>query len=176
LIYVFVNAHALEDTEVGGNEDSQVDPDIRRSRRLASMGEFKTCFEDRLRSAVTDIFTKLGTPSFAPISFELELVAHGDGAFFTRHIDTYTRGQTRDRVISGVYYFHRQPKAFSGGELRLYALAKGGQMAAFVDVQPDNDTLVCFPSWYPHEVLPVRCPSGRLEDSRFAVNCWVMRG
>jgi Rps23 Pro-64 3,4-dihydroxylase Tpa1-like proline 4-hydroxylase len=110
-----------------------------------------------------------------PSSYEIELVAHGDGAFFSRHIDTYTTRKSQ-RVISGVYYFHRQPKAFSGGELRLYGLTKGDQTGPFVDVIPENDTLVTFPSWYPHEVLPVRCPSGRLEDSRFAVNCWIMRG
>jgi Rps23 Pro-64 3,4-dihydroxylase Tpa1-like proline 4-hydroxylase len=26
-----------------------------------------------------------------------------------------------------------------------------------------------------HEVRPVACPSGRFEDHRFAVNCWLCR-
>jgi Rps23 Pro-64 3,4-dihydroxylase Tpa1-like proline 4-hydroxylase len=57
----------------------------------------------------------------------------------------------------------------------VYSLAGGKVSGAFVDIEPANDTLVFFPSWYPHEVLPVSCPSGRFEDSRFAINCWVHR-
>jgi Rps23 Pro-64 3,4-dihydroxylase Tpa1-like proline 4-hydroxylase len=75
-----------------------------------------------------------------------------------------------------VYYFHAQPKAFSGGVLRLHSLASGkGDGGEHVDVEPVNDTLVFFPSWYPHEVLPVTCDSSRFEDSRFAINFWVHR-
>jgi Rps23 Pro-64 3,4-dihydroxylase Tpa1-like proline 4-hydroxylase len=76
-------------------------------------------------------------------------------------------------VISAVYYFHTLPKAFSGGALRLHSLAASGKLGTFVDVEPDCDTLIFFPSWFPHEVLPVHCPSGRFMDSRFAINCWV---
>jgi Rps23 Pro-64 3,4-dihydroxylase Tpa1-like proline 4-hydroxylase len=59
--------------------------------------------------------------------------------------------------------------------LRIYAFADEKETGAFVDIEPTNDTLVFFPSWFPHEVLPVACPSGRFEDSRFAINCWVRR-
>ena len=79
------------------------------------------------------------------------------------------------RVISAVYYFYRLPKSFSGGVLRLHSVAGGGEEGSFVDIEPTNDTLVFFPSWFPHEVLPVACPSGRFEDSRFTINCWFHR-
>jgi SM-20-related protein len=77
------------------------------------------------------------------------------------------------RVVSAVYYFHRLPKSFSGGALRVYPLAGREKSNTFVEIEPVNDTLVFFPWWFPHEVLPVVCPSGQFEDSRFAVNCWV---
>jgi Rps23 Pro-64 3,4-dihydroxylase Tpa1-like proline 4-hydroxylase len=104
--------------------------------------------------------------------FETELVAHGDGAFYARHIDTQMQAQDRPgiRVLSGVYYFHRLPKAFSGGALRLYGFGAG-----FVDIEPTHNSLLVFPSWARHEVRPVSCPSGAFMDSRFAINCWVYR-
>jgi SM-20-related protein len=76
-------------------------------------------------------------------------------------------------VLSGVYYFHAEPKAFTGGALRLYAI--GGQGERYVDIEPTHNSLLMFPSWAPHEVMPVRCPSRRFVDSRFAINCWVHR-
>jgi Rps23 Pro-64 3,4-dihydroxylase Tpa1-like proline 4-hydroxylase len=75
-------------------------------------------------------------------------------------------------VLSGVYYFHRLPKPFSGGALRLHAI---GDESRFADIEPACDTLVVFPAWAPHEVLPVRCPSGAFMDSRFSINCWAYR-
>jgi hypothetical protein len=62
-----------------------------------------------------------------------------------------------------------------GGVLRLHSLADHHE-APFIDIEPDFDTLVFFPSWFPHEVLPVLVPSGRFLDSRFAINCWIHRG
>jgi Rps23 Pro-64 3,4-dihydroxylase Tpa1-like proline 4-hydroxylase len=73
-------------------------------------------------------------------------------------------------VLSGVYYFHRRPRAFTGGELRLYAI---GDPDRFVDIEPTHNTLLVFPSWAPHEVRPVSCPTGQFMDSRFAINCWL---
>jgi Rps23 Pro-64 3,4-dihydroxylase Tpa1-like proline 4-hydroxylase len=102
-------------------------------------------------------------------------VAHGDGAFFTRHFDTIRANdsdQKRIRVLSGVYYFNAEPKAFTGGALRLHAIG-GKEGENFVDIEPARNSLVVFLSWAPHEVLPVSCPSKRFIDSRFAINYWV---
>ena len=92
-------------------------------------------------------------------------------------MDTYVGDARRasDRLLSAVYYFHAEPKAFSGGALRLYPFGAKKDEDSFADVQPEQNTLLVFPSWAPHEVLPVSCPSGRFSDSRFAVNCWIHR-
>jgi Rps23 Pro-64 3,4-dihydroxylase Tpa1-like proline 4-hydroxylase len=78
-----------------------------------------------------------------------------------------------------VYYFHRKPKAFFGGQLRLYPLIKAeagayvdAEAGAYVDIEPQSDSVVFFPSWFPHEVLPVHCESGAFADGRFSINCW----
>ena len=122
-----------------------------------------------------DLVAKLGaTPVEAP-TLELQLVAHNEGAFYKRHIDTQTASERNYvRVLSAVYYFHATPKMFSGGALRLYAIGDP-QGQTFIDVEPAHNTLLVFPSWAPHEVMPVNCPSGRFADSRFTINCWVHR-
>ena len=79
---------------------------------------------------------------------EVEMVAHGDGAFFAEHSDTLLEGQkfVIRRIISAVYYFHRLPKSFTGGILRIYPLAGREKSDAYIE--PVNDTLIFFPSWF----------------------------
>lgn len=166
---------------VGRGENKRVDLTLRRSMRLKQLGDLQGELQARVRDTLPAMFRQLGTTSFEPSKLELEMVAHGDGAFYARHRDTNVFSDAvgaafgNRRIISAVYYFHRIPKCFSGGVLRIYGFAGQKQAAAFVDVEPENDTLVFFPSWFPHEVLPVISPSGRFEDSRFAINCWVRR-
>jgi Rps23 Pro-64 3,4-dihydroxylase Tpa1-like proline 4-hydroxylase len=144
---------------------------------LPRVGDFGSHVEDKLRQLLPSMMERLGGRSFVPHSFEIEMVAHGDGAFYKRHIDLPTdkRSLESDRVISCVYYFYAMPKAFSGGLLRLHSLAASHQQNTFVDIEPFCDMLVFFPSWFPHEVLPISCPSGYFIDSRFAINCWIHR-
>jgi len=108
---------------------------------------------------------------------EIELVAHANGGFFKRHIDTVTgntRADSGDRAICCVYYFFREPKVFSGGESRLHPLRTVSDPAPpTIDVAIANDTLVAFSSWMPHEVLPVANPSTEFADARFSINCWM---
>ena len=73
-----------------------------------------------------------------------------------------------------VYYFHKEPKAFTGGQLRLYGLA-GADSPDYEEIEPRLDRAVFFPSWFPHEVLPVRCSSDAFADGRFAMSCWVCK-
>jgi Rps23 Pro-64 3,4-dihydroxylase Tpa1-like proline 4-hydroxylase len=75
-----------------------------------------------------------------------------------------------------VYYFIREPKAFFGGRLRLFPI--GPQTVKYgesIDIDIVQDRAIAFPSWLPHAVLPVHCPSGDFADSRFAVNCWLLK-
>ncbi|MFZ0694278.1 MAG: 2OG-Fe(II) oxygenase, partial [Alphaproteobacteria bacterium] len=153
----------------------QVNPAIRASTGLRQLGPYREMLESTIFSAVPAFINELRVTPFKADRLEIELVAHGDGAFYKRHIDTQTANYNdakRIRILSGVYYFNAEPKAFSGGALRLYAIGAG---ADFLDVEPVRNTLLVFPSWAPHEVLPVSCLSRRFIDSRFAINCWVCR-
>ena len=171
LAYVAGCEAAFTATQVGHSAAARLDPAIRVSRSIDELGPFRPLLRDRLRGMSEALTAELKLSPFRAARVELELVAHGDGAFYRRHIDTQTvTERSHVRVLSGVYYFHRQPKRFTGGALRLYAI---GDAARFTDIEPIHNTLVAFPSWAPHEVRPVRCPSGQFMDSRFAINCWL---
>lgn len=176
-LLAFTAAHEadLKPTAVGsfGDGTAGLNPSYRSSRRLPSL-IFKP-WSDRIKAIVAPllpgILTDLGMKAFDVARYEIELVRHNDGDFYRRHIDTQTGpSETARRAISLVYYFHAEPKAFEGGALRLYALNRND---VFRDIEPKQNRLVAFPSWVPHEVMPIACPSGRFIDSRFAINCWV---
>lgn len=155
------------------------DPAVRVSQKLYFNAAIKQKLQDKILPLTVDFIEALGVSSFEPDGVELELVAHGDGAFYSRHIDTFTgeadASSERQRLISAVLYLHRSPKAFSGGALRLYGLGRGDTIADFVDIEPQHNSLVVFPSWVPHSVERVLCPSDDFMDSRFAINAWLWR-
>lgn len=162
-----------------------VNPDRRVSEKTGKLGPFREIFERKIGALLDDLFRRTGTRPFEPEYYELELVAHGDGAHFKPHTDIPfgpgrkplggDKSGTQDRLLSGVYYFHRAPKAFSGGALRLYRFGGSEAPDDWVDVEPEQNSLVVFPTWATHEVLPISCPSKDFADSRFAVNVWLCR-
>lgn len=151
------------------------DPAFRVSLRTRELGAFQQIIESEILAILPMLIDELRVTPFQANRLGTELVAHGDGAFYKRHIDTATasdRDANRSRALSAVYYFYAEPKAFSGGALRLYGI---GADAGCVDIEPVCNSLLVFPSWAPHEVMPVHCPSRRFIDARFAINCWVHR-
>ena len=153
-----------------------VNPEVRRAQVLRDLGPLAAVLDTRMREEAPHWAAALRSTPFTTTEVELELAAHNDGAHFTLHSDTYSRAEVArgDRMLSAVYYFHRQPRAFEGGALRLHRLgAAPGDPGC--DIAPDDNSLVVFPAWGPHEVMPVRCPSLAFADSRFAVNCWIYR-
>jgi hypothetical protein len=87
-------------------------------------------------------------------------------------------GPTRERILTFVYYLHRQPAAFTGGELRLYDrwMVGGRPRAApsFATFAPTDNTLLAYLPSSRHEVVTVRCPSGTFANRRFAVSGFGM--
>ena len=141
------------------------------------LGPFRSPIESFIRriapAALTEL--RLNEPRHEPREFSI--CAYGEGGHFARHIDTAeTTG--RIRILSCIYYFATTPRRFQGGELRLHGLptlSTAGAAAPPVDIVPETDTLVVFPSWMSHEVLGVRVPSGAWLDRRFTINCWIHR-
>lgn len=170
------NADRFAPSEVRPGERGYIDPHIRRSLLLdLGLGAQEQAFQAAIEARLEELCAGTGVAPFAIARAECELAAHGDGHFFRIHHDTLVdaaRTSTRtDRVLSLVYYFHRQPQGFSAGELAVYPFGGGDPVL----IEPRDNRLVAFAAMTPHEVLPVSCPSGRFEDYRFAVNCWLHR-
>jgi SM-20-related protein len=148
-----IESSRFQATTVSGG--SELNPSVRISYKLDDLGTLREELESRIMLMAPAVITDLHLTLFSPARCEIELVAHGDGAFYSRHIDTDTEsGGAADmhRIVSGVYYFNNEPKAFSGGALRLYSFGPFAAHSEFVDIEPSHNTFVVFPSWVLHEV------------------------
>ncbi len=153
-------------------------PDHRDSQVLYFFPEFSELIISRIRAILPDVHRKLGVPSFPISQIEAQLTAHNDGNYYKIHSDNRS-SELATRELTYVYYFYREPKSFSGGELLIYdgKIENDCYVKAesFKTVEPRNNSIVFFPSGYIHEVLLVSCPSKAFADSRFTINGWVRR-
>lgn len=142
---------------------------------LNELGNCKAEIEKLILDNFTDFCQKLKIKPFEINSIELQIAAHGDGAFFKQHIDTHTEieNNSKNRVISAVFYFFNEPKRFDGGELVLYPFPFLEGSDVPIILAPINNSMVIFPSFGLHEVLPVIAPDIEFKDYRFAINCWI---
>lgn len=156
-------------TQVKRKGDYHTSYDKRMSQACSiGLGPFEEAFSGAIDVHLAQFFRALGVQPFAIARTDIELVAHGEGGMFAPHLDTATEanrhGDSTDRVLSAVYYFHRMPKHFSGGELAIYPIRND---AAIEVLQPVANRLAVFPSFAPHEVRKILCPSKDFADSRF---------
>ena len=148
----------------------------RSSLVLHSFPKFREIIVDRIKEIFPDVLTKLEIPSFSIADIESQLTAHNDNNFYKLHNDNGSP-DTATRVLTYVYYFYRKPKAFTGGNLRIYDSQVKGKYYVKADtfktVEPKNNSIVFFLSRYMHEVLSVSCSSQAFADSRFTINGWI---
>ncbi|MES2684895.1 MAG: 2OG-Fe(II) oxygenase [Pseudomonadota bacterium] len=138
-------------------------------------------FDELLRAKVRQLMPAVCEALKIPLvngNIEAQLTSHNDRNFYKVHNDSGS-ADTAHRVLTFVYYFHRQPKAFSGGDLRVYdhKVHNGYHYAAdtYRTVHPTDNSIVFFASEEMHEVMQVDCPSRLFMDSRFTINGWVGR-
>ncbi|MFQ3678941.1 MAG: 2OG-Fe(II) oxygenase [Pseudanabaenaceae cyanobacterium] len=159
-------------------QNSAGDADYRRSYYLPSFPEYEERMKKQVAAAVPTVLQRLEMPAWSMDYIEIQLTAHNDGNYYKIHNDNGSP-DAASRELTYVYYFHREPKPFSGGELRVYdsRIENGFYVAAdsYQTIEPQNNLVVFFLSRYLHEVLPVHCPSQRFADSRFTLNGWVRR-
>jgi Rps23 Pro-64 3,4-dihydroxylase Tpa1-like proline 4-hydroxylase len=170
LAYAIANEQRFTPSGLHYSGEYSVNPAVRTSLRLDDFEPKATEFQAIFMPLVPQLAANLGLRAPTVHRVELELVAHGDGAFFARHLDNSLHAETQSRrFLSGTYYFHATPKAFDGGQLRLFASGA----AAPIEVDPVHNSLAVFPPWIVHEVTPVQCGSRRFADSRFSINVWL---
>ncbi len=93
-----------------------VDFEYRRSHVLMDLGLHYDRFIDRLQNTLPRFLSKLGMQPFPVSRVEAQITASKDGDFFRWHNDN-GQDEVSARRITFVYFFHREPKAFEGGEL-----------------------------------------------------------
>ncbi|ABG50489.1 Prolyl 4-hydroxylase, alpha subunit [Trichodesmium erythraeum IMS101] len=150
----------------------------RRSLVLYSFPKFQELIVNRIKEIFPDVLNKLSIPVFSIAEIESQLTAHNNNNFYKIHNDNGSP-DTATRVLTYVYYFYREPKAFTEGKLIIYDSKIQGKYyvkaQTFKSIEPTNNTIVFFLSRYMHEVLPVTCPSQDFADSRFTINGWIRR-
>jgi Rps23 Pro-64 3,4-dihydroxylase Tpa1-like proline 4-hydroxylase len=176
LDWAIENQADFKPTTVGYGDRAKQEPTHRRSIGMRNFGPMEPVLRQRALEIAPALFDDLRVSPSQVGSVELELIAHNDGAFLKQHIDTFTGATwaaSGSRLLSAVYYLHQLPKAFTGGCLRLFPFGASEEHGGYLDIEPEHNTLLVFPSWASHEVLPIYCPSRKFADSRFAVNIWL---
>jgi len=155
-----------------------VDYEHRRSRVLVELGKHQSVIVDHLRACLPQVLRKLGHETFPISRVEAQITASNHGDFFHWHCDNGAE-EIASREITFVYFFHREPKRFRGGELRIYdSRWENNQYvptANYRVIVPEQNQMVLFVSSLAHEITPVECPSEAFADSRFTVNGWLHR-
>jgi SM-20-related protein len=150
---------------------TRVDATKRDCMLLHDLGGFRRPFEHLIRLHAVSAGAAFGLGAgLVPIEFEF--CAYGDGGAFTAHADTPANAARR---LTCVYYFSRTPRPFTGGQLRLHPwpIPLTGASREMLDIEPECDSMVMFPSILPHEVLSVNSPTGSWSDRRFSLTCWL---
>ncbi|MGK7890784.1 MAG: 2OG-Fe(II) oxygenase [Leptolyngbyaceae cyanobacterium] len=159
-----------------GSSTSTGDVSYRQSSVLHHFPAFSNLMQREIHGAFADVIAALKLTPFNITQVEAQLTAHNDGNYYKVHNDNGSE-DTATRVLTYVYYFYQEPKAFAGGALRIYDSRIQNnyyvQAESSQDVTPINNSIVFFPSHYMHEVLPIQCPSRQFDHSRFTINGWV---
>ena len=151
-----------------------VDDDVRRALVPdgRTLDEVRPGFEPRLRKLVEDTLPRLGMGSLGAYRVEVQMSAYPAGGFYRAHSDE-TGGEPNEpevRRINCLYYLHRQPRPFTGGDLLLH----DGEVAnTFTRIEPRDNSIVLFPSRCVHEVTLVECDPGDFGAGRFTVSSYV---
>ena len=123
-------------------------------------------FEPRLRELVGKALPRLGMGGLGAYRVGVQVRTYQTGEFYAAHTD-FDDGDPTPRLINYVYYLHRRPKSFSGGDLLLY---DGLAASTFTRIEPLDNSIVLFPSRILHEVTVVECDPGDFGSGRFSVN------
>ena len=148
---------------VGYVPDPRVRNNSEANRRFVA--EVRPGFEPRLRKLVEVALPRLGMGGLGAYSFQPQVRTYQSGEFYAAHRDV-NDAEPMARKINCVYYLHRRPKSFSGGHLLLYD--DGG--SAFTRIEPEDNSIVLFPSRCFHEVTTVECDPDDFGAGRFSLN------
>jgi Rps23 Pro-64 3,4-dihydroxylase Tpa1-like proline 4-hydroxylase len=157
-------------------EKGVINDEYRRSRVLMNLAQHATVIMDRVKAVLPQVLEKLGMEEFRIAQVEAQVTASNDGDFFHFHNDNGSDG-VASRHLTFVYFFHREPRQFEGGELRIHdaRLQDGAYVSegSYQTIAPQQNQIVFFPCELMHEITAVTCRSQLFADSRFTLNGWL---
>jgi hypothetical protein len=178
IAYTLQREEHFENSEVisPGGEPGVIDFSHRRSRVLMDLGKHQEVILERIRCVLPKVLCQLGIEEFPITHVEAQITASNDGDFFATHSDD-AQEAIASRRVTFVYFFHREPRPFEGGELRLHD-SSGGDSRGFPTrsvqtIVPQQNQIVFFPCSVSHAITQVACPSRAFADSRFTLNGWL---
>ena len=155
-----------------------VNYDHRRSRVLMDLHQYQDLMLERIKAVLPQVLNQLGMEEFPIADVEVQVTASNDGDFFHFHSDN-GNDHVASRHLTFVYFFHREPRQFDGGELRIHdSRLKDGvyvSEGSYQTIVPQQNQIVFFPCELLHEITPVECASQHFADSRFTLNGWLRR-
>jgi Rps23 Pro-64 3,4-dihydroxylase Tpa1-like proline 4-hydroxylase len=178
--FTLANENNFTSSEVvsPSEEHGIVNYEHRRSRVLMDLEHHEERIFERIKSVLPQILRKLQMEDFNIARVEAQVTASNNGDFFRFHSDNGS-DRVASRYLTFVYFFHREPRQFEGGELRIHdARMENGVYVSdgtYQTIVPRQNQIVFFPCALLHEITPVNCPSGRFADSRFTLNGWLRR-
>ena len=185
-----------------GKEGGAVKPALRNAFvvRQPTQRSVRRWFLPKLCAALPQALARLGADRRGLCAdragcyrIELNVTVHQPGGYYQAHRDGgyQTQGDSgkqglghAGRRISYVYYFHRKPRRFAGGDLLLHDTdydarqteQAGSKAQAFTRLAPIDNSLILFPSDSLHEITQIASATGEpldFADGRFTVNGWI---
>jgi Rps23 Pro-64 3,4-dihydroxylase Tpa1-like proline 4-hydroxylase len=173
IAYTLQHENDFQNSEVisPSGEPGVLDFSHRRSRVLMDLGKYEEIILERIRGVFPRVLNQLEVEEFPITHVEAQITASNDGDFFAIHSDD-AQETIASRRVTFVYFFHREPRPFEGGELCLYD-SPGGDKRGYQTIVPQQNQIVFFPCSVSHEITRVACPSKAFADSRFTLNGWL---
>ena len=160
---------------VGAADRERVDPEVRVNlevRDRSTVAEVRLQIAPKVRSLVPEILERLRMDGIGRCSIEMCMRVYLDGGFYKAHRDNQSKSH-RQRKLSFVYFLHREPRRFSGGDLLLHDTDTDTDACSpgeFSRIVPLRNSIVFFPCGCWHQVTPVQCGTDDIGDGRWAVN------
>jgi hypothetical protein len=161
---------------IGVEGTKKIDLDLRHSSRVADSRRIADLVLPHVVEAIerSRAVSLLGLDRLRLGPPDLGVTVHGHGGIFRPHRDAGFYGPRRR--LTYIYYLHKMPRRFSGGDLLLFdGDGNGGAFHdfAYTRIEPAHDSLILFPSDRVHGVTDVDCPEPDLMAARWTINGWL---
>ena len=163
---------AFQTTQIPGVEKMPssflaVNPDQKNNKESVWLHEVTKNLSKRIVAQLPFLCKTLGISPFEVSDIPITFINGLDGHYGDPHADS-VNGQYQ---ISILYYFHKVPKVFNGGDLSFYAsdeIAEDGyNKEVLFEIEAENNLLVAFRSETYHGVSKVQSQSIQFTDGRF---------